>query len=471
MIEHSFIVFEENDSQRKIRTDNIADVDYFTKIKVELDEKENMDVKRRKDCVQGKETSVMLASGLAVKSSALPVEVDATKDSSVRRRSNKSRKSSGSRQTVPSAHTKGKAEKAMLATAQSNGPPYAGPTEAALVKSCNAIEIVLDKKVSMAEYVKSAVAETQPGVKKICSALRRTIPKKNLNPAKCLDIIDRIYENYYDLEAVYTAKPYLENQKDINAKMRAILVDWIVEVHYKFKLQQATLWLCVNIIDRFLESTPTMRSDLQLVGVSALLIACKFEEIYPPEVRDCIYITDYAYTREQVLAMESKILCQLDYHICVPTGYHFMTRFLNSFSATEQVRYLSFYYAERNLQEYDMLSMRPNKFAASALYAALNFRLTVKEDKYQAKHPHDNPWTTELETLTGFSKTDLVLGACNILRHVQEETVTASKRQLIAAKKKYAADKYNAISTLPVPQLIHQLHPVPVASCDVEIDV
>lgn len=239
--------------------------------------------------------------------------------------------------------------------------------------------------------------------------------------------------------------------------MRAILVDWLVEVHYKFKLQGSTLWLCINVLDRYLENVQTLRADLQLVGVSSLLIACKFEEIYPPEVRDCVYITDYAYTREQVLSMETKILKQLDYQICVPTGHHFMTRYLNSLNASDQLRYLSFYYAERNLQEYDMLNSPPNQFVAAALFAALHHRSDG------APAPHTSVWTVELSELTSYTEADLMQCASTILRHVQEETVTASKRQLVAAKKKYAAEKYQAISTLPVPVLSNGVPQPPLA--------
>ena len=77
--------------------------------------------------------------------------------------------------------------------------------------------------------------------------------------------------------------------------MRGILVDWLIEVHNKFKLHAQTLWLCVNILDRYLEKVDVQRTKLQLVGVTALLIAAKFEEIYPPEIKDCVYITDFAY--------------------------------------------------------------------------------------------------------------------------------------------------------------------------------
>lgn len=86
-------------------------------------------------------------------------------------------------------------------------------------------------------------------------------------------------------------------QPEINDKMRAILVDWLIEVHLKFKLQAETLFITINIIDRFLEKQKVGKSRLQLVGVTALLIACKYEEIYPPEMKDFVYITDRAYTK------------------------------------------------------------------------------------------------------------------------------------------------------------------------------
>jgi G2/mitotic-specific cyclin-B, other len=325
-----------------------------------------------------------------------------------------------------------------------------------------------DQTQAQAQTKTQTQTQTQQSLGNI--PLIRTIPKRILHPAKCSDIIERLYQNYYESEGVFTARPYINEQKDINAKMRAILVDWIVEVHYKFKLHQSTLWLSVNIIDRYLENVQTVRSDLQLVGVASLFIACKFEEVYPPEIKDCVYITDYAYSREQLLGMEFKILKQLDYNICVPTGFHFMTRYLNSFEVSEQVKYLSFYYAERNLQEYDMLSIPPNKFAAFALYAALSFHLPDDYDPRDPMVARDNVWTPELAALTGYSKNDLIVGASNILKHVKEETVTASRRQLIAAKKKYASERYNSISTLPVPEIHVPVTLAPVVSSSADAD-
>ena len=86
-------------------------------------------------------------------------------------------------------------------------------------------------------------------------------------------------------------------QTDINASMREILVDWLIEVHLKFKLLPETLYLTVNLIDRYLEKQNVLRNKLQLVGVTAMLIASKYEEISPPIVTDFVYITDNAYDK------------------------------------------------------------------------------------------------------------------------------------------------------------------------------
>lgn len=90
--------------------------------------------------------------------------------------------------------------------------------------------------------------------------------------------------------------------------MRSILIDWLVEVHLKFKLVPETLYLTVNLIDWYLSQVSVNREKLQLVGVTAMLIASKYEEIYAPEVQDFVYITDKAYTKEEILDCEQRML-------------------------------------------------------------------------------------------------------------------------------------------------------------------
>lgn len=167
-------------------------------------------------------------------------------------------------------------------------------------------------------------------------------------------------------------KPYMNRQEDINEKMRAILIDWLIEVHMKFRLVPETLYLCVNIIDRYCSIINVPRTKLQLVGVTALFLACKHEEIYPPEVRDCVYITDRAYDRQEVLDMEQTILRVLKWKISLPTAFPFLDRFLSLTKASPMTRVTAAYYLERTLQEHDMLQYRPSIVSASAVILALN---------------------------------------------------------------------------------------------------
>lgn len=282
------------------------------------------------------------------------------------------------------------------------------------------------------------------------------------DPAGATEVLEELYATYYELEDKYLVKPYLDpSRTEITARMRCILVDWLLEVHYKFKLVPQTLWLCVNILDRYLEKVTVERTRLQLVGVAALLLACKYEESGPPEVKDCIFITDYAYDRAQILNMERSILTVLNYELCVPTGYHFLMKYLQSMGANEKLKCVTLYFAERNLQEYDMLTYKPHVFAAASLYAALNQQrqsnitaLFVNNmDDLSGTQAMPSVWSEELVAETHLQEGDLIPIAKSIVAHVSEEPITASKRLLVAARKKYNVEKYFHVSSLLLPTI------------------
>ena len=179
--------------------------------------------------------------------------------------------------------------------------------------------------------------------------------------------------------------------------MRAILLDWLVEVHLKFKLLPETLHLTGSLIDRYLASNPVSRKNLQLVGVTAMLVASKYEEIWAPEVRDFVYISDRAYSRDQILACEKALLNALGFQLTVPTAHAFAGRFMKvaafedaagaevgfgggniSSSAhvssrtapSRQMRHYVSYLVELALPEYSMLAHAPSELAAGAVVAA-----------------------------------------------------------------------------------------------------
>ena len=94
----------------------------------------------------------------------------------------------------------------------------------------------------------------------------------------------------------------MNKQPDITCGMRAILVDWLVEVADEFGIDPQTFYLTMSITDRFLSSMSVMRSKLQLVGATSMYIAAKLEEIFPQELGEFAYITDNTYNKQQVIA-------------------------------------------------------------------------------------------------------------------------------------------------------------------------
>jgi len=229
----------------------------------------------------------------------------------------------------------------------------------------------------------------------------------------------------------------MAHQTDINEKMRAILLDWLAEVHVKFKLMPETMYLTQHLIDRFLEKKIVVRSKLQLVGVTAMLVASKYEEIYAPEVRDFVYITDKAYTREQILAMEASMLNTLDFRVSAPTVYVFLNRYLKVAQADTRLTQLATFIVERMLQEYRMLHHLPSKIAASAVNMALRtLRGPAAWDATMAFHA---------------SYDEAALRPCII--EMQDIMTVSVGSSLQAVRKKYAMPKFGEVTAIPIAPL------------------
>ncbi|WRX22294.1 Cyclin, partial [Theobroma cacao] len=154
---------------------------------------------------------------------------------------------------------------------------------------------------------------------------------------------------------------YMALQWDINERMmRGILIDWLIEVHYKFELMEETLYLTVNLIDRFLAVQQVVRKELQLVGVTAMLLACKYEDVSVPVVEDLILISDKAYSRKEVLDMEKLMINTLQFNLSFPTPYVFMRRILKAAQSNKKLfdnKTLPscIYYPAILLNEYEMM--------------------------------------------------------------------------------------------------------------------
>ncbi|CAN8304624.1 unnamed protein product [Cochlearia groenlandica] len=247
------------------------------------------------------------------------------------------------------------------------------------------------------------------------------------NTLAVVEYIDDIHKFYKETEKLSCVAPdYLDRQKDLNERMRGILIDWLIEVHYKFELMEETLYLTINVIDRFLSVHELVRKKLQLVGVTALLLACKYEEVSVPVVDDLILISDKAYTRREVLDMEKLIANTLQFNFSVPTLYVFMKRFLKASQSDKKLEVLSFFIVELCLVEYEMLEYTPSKLAASAIYTA---QCTLKGFE---------EWSKTCEFHTGYKEEELMVCARKMVGFHQK----AGTGKLTGVHKKYNTSKY-----------------------------
>lgn len=104
-----------------------------------------------------------------------------------------------------------------------------------------------------------------------------------------------------------------ESQLEINRRMRSILFNWLLEIQFKFELKTRTIFLAANIFDRFLEHEQVSRDQLQLIGISCFWIASKYEDIYPPELKELVHLCDQLYTAEDIINCETAILAHLNF--------------------------------------------------------------------------------------------------------------------------------------------------------------
>ncbi|OAD52933.1 G2/mitotic-specific cyclin-B [Eufriesea mexicana] len=246
------------------------------------------------------------------------------------------------------------------------------------------------------------------------------------NPSLVSIYSNDIYEYLRTLENIFPiSKGYLAGQ-EVTSKMRSVLVDWLVEVHQQFHLMQETLYLTVAIIDRFLQSFRSIdRKRLQLVGVTAMFIASKYEEMYSPDINDFVYITDNAYSKEEILQMEMLIVRTLDYSFGRPLPLHFLRRYSKA--------------GKQSLVHYEMCHYRPSLIAAAAIYLA--FLIIDNDDEDEQKVV----WTNTLAHYSTYSKDDVF----PVVRETASIIVNADKSKYQAVRKKYAQLKCMKISTRP----------------------
>ncbi|XP_074352847.1 cyclin-A1-1-like [Apium graveolens] len=249
-----------------------------------------------------------------------------------------------------------------------------------------------------------------------------------------------IYNNLRASEANAKKRPcidYMQKvQKDITPDMRKIVIDWLVDVAVVYKLDSETLYLTVNYIDRYLSGNSINREKLQLLGVTCMMIASKYEKIDPSLVKKFCDITDNIYSKDEILRMEKTVLNFLKFELTVPTVGCFLTRFVCVAKAVTEalpveIECMSNYLAELSLLDYSMLGYAPSMIAASSVFLARYIFL-----------PSRRPWNSTLQHYTLYRPAEMLECVKALHRLCCDNSRNSVGVKYSHYKNKYVAEKY-----------------------------
>ena len=228
---------------------------------------------------------------------------------------------------------------------------------------------------------------------------------------------------------------FLEGHRS-TPKFRAVLINWLVEVHTNFKLLPETFHLCITILDRYLQTNKNVdRSILQLVGVAALMIATKYEEIYMPSLLDYVYICENAFKRADLLGMEIKVLKGLNFNLGRSGPLNFLRRFYKIIDLKSPDNYnLGKYLLDLALCDYDTCHLKPSMLAAAT--CCLSIALLN-----ELPHP-SRVWDKTLEELSTYKYKDFAA----VVEDLAKALIKVETSKYQATRHKYASPNYKAIS-------------------------
>lgn len=124
-------------------------------------------------------------------------------------------------------------------------------------------------------------------------------------------------DDAYNMNIVTKLYTKSSDSTEVTLEMRKILVKWILQVAEKFKANQETVHISIQIIDYILvfSHKKITKTNFQLLGISSLFVASKYNEIYTPEAKKYVYVCDGLYTLEDLFGMESYILTLTSFNL------------------------------------------------------------------------------------------------------------------------------------------------------------
>ncbi|KAI3636488.1 hypothetical protein MIR68_005840, partial [Amoeboaphelidium protococcarum] len=246
------------------------------------------------------------------------------------------------------------------------------------------------------------------------------------DPLMASEYVVEIFDYLREQEPKFMPNPnYIDKHDELQWKMRSILIDWLVDVHLKFKMLPESLYLTINLIDRFMSVRTVAMNKLQLVGITAMFIAGKVEEIYPPQLSQYVYISAGGYSHEEICKAERYMLSSLNFKVHSPDPINFLRRCSKADDFDIEARTLAKYLLEITLLDEWFLACAPSLRAASSLYLA-----RVMLDRKKGK------WDANLIHYSGYEISDMKPCVLQMMHFL------SAKKDFKAIFNKYAAKRF-----------------------------
>lgn len=251
------------------------------------------------------------------------------------------------------------------------------------------------------------------------------------DPLMVSEYVNDIFDYLHELELKTLPDPnYLQMQRNLRPKMRSILVDWMVEVHLKFKLLPETLYLSINIMDRFLSKELVQVDRLQLLATGSLFIAAKYEEVYSPSIKNYAYVTDGAFSEDEILGAERFILEILNFNMSYPNPMNFLRRISKADDYDVNTRTIGKYLLEITMIDHKFIGYLPSLCAAAAMF--ISRKMISKND-----------WNGNLIHYSGGYKSNDLQEVCLMIMDYLVSPIVHEE-----FFKKYASRKFMKVSIL-----------------------
>ena len=205
-------------------------------------------------------------------------------------------------------------------------------------------------------------------------------------PKENIEYFNEIYTNLLLDEKYANCKlniNYMKNQCDINERMRAILVDWIIEIQDFLHLERKTIFLTIYIMDLYLSKNIIEKKKFQLLSIACLLSSSKINGFQRPIVGKLVQLSDNCCNKEELRQMEIKVMKCLKFEVFLPTAEEFYNIISKQYKFERKQRLVGEYFLDCSLLSYELLKYKPSVIAAACAYIVMKyFHISEYENLY-----------------------------------------------------------------------------------------